>query len=195
MNQLKRVAVLLAFVLAGFSTGAHAWEFWRSERTSESTAIEVAAQYLGLHQDKDRNILKELLDIDPRRIPWCAAFVNKILEITGVQGSDSLMARSFLTVGTRVKTPQKGDIVVLTRGKDPASGHVGFYMGEADGHVIVLGGNQQKSVNISHYPKYRVLGYRRIAPDRTVAAAEPERRPECHPGSPRYIWTANRCSG
>ncbi len=194
MNQLKMVAVLLAFVLAGFSTTpAMAWDFFRSTEVKEQPSpIEVAKQYLGLHQDKDRSILAELLDLDPRRIPWCAAFVNKILQITGIEGSDSLMARSFLNVGTRVKTPQKGDIVVLTRGHNPASGHVGFYMGEEDGYVLVLGGNQQKSVSISQYPKYRVLGYRRISnkPLESVAAKGDA---DCKPGSPRFTWT-NRCA-
>ena len=178
MNQLKRVAVLLAFVLAGFSSSASAGEF--------RNPVALAQEYLGLHQERDRSVLKDLLEVDPRRIPWCAAFVNRILEMSGFSGSDSLMARSFLSVGSRVRSPQQGDIVVLTRGSNPASGHVGFYMGEEGGYVIVLGGNQQRAVSISQYHKSRVLGYRRIA----VSGRKPaQERPVCNPGSPDYIWT------
>lgn len=189
MNQLKMVAVLLAFVLAGNSGAA-----WAGERQSP---IQVAQEYLGLHQDHDRRALKELLDLDPRRIPWCAAFVNKILELTGYTGSDNLMARSFLTVGERVRKPVRGDIVVLTRGNDPASGHVGFYLGEEGGNVIVLGGNQQRAVRISQYPKSRVLGYRRLqgASVNLNATLEPAVSCNINVTQPLFTWTKNNCPG
>ncbi len=183
MNQLKRVAVLLAFVLAGISNSA-----WAGER---STPLQVAQEYLGLHQDHDRRALKELLDLDPRRIPWCAAFVNKVLELTGYSGSDNLMARSFLSVGQRVRHPVPGDIVVLTRGSNPASGHVGFYMGEEGGNVIVLGGNQQRAVRVSQYPKSRVLGYRRVASATADAKSE---GCKINFNSPFFTWTRD-CPG
>jgi uncharacterized protein (TIGR02594 family) len=188
MNQLKRVAVLLAFVLAGFSSSASAVEF--------RNPLALAQEYLGLHQERDRSELRELLNVDPRRIPWCAAFVNRILEMAGYSGSDNLMARSFLSVGERVRKPVHGDIVVLTRGSDPASGHVGFYMGEEGGYVIVLGGNQQKAVRISHYPKSRVLGYRRLGGSNVnIVTAQPEARSDCNRSllSPDFRWTQSRC--
>lgn len=189
MNQLKRVAVLLAFVLAGISTSAGAAEF--------RNPITLAQEYLGLHQEHDRSKLKDLLDLDPRRIPWCAAFVNKILELSGYTGTDSLMARSFLSVGDRVRNPRRGDIVVLTRGSNPASGHVGFYVGEEEGYVLVLGGNQQKGVRISQYHKSRVLGYRRL---NTVSVNLNSQRSaevescSAQPGSPGFSWT-RQCPG
>lgn len=188
MNQLKMVAVLLAFVLAGNSNTAWATEF--------RNPITIAEEYLGLDQERNRKELRELLDIDPRRIPWCAAFVNKILELTGLEGTDSLMARSFLSLGERVKKPVRGDIVVLTRGSNPASGHVGFYMGEENGNVIVLGGNQQRAVRISHYPKSRVLGYRRLQGSNVnIFTAQPDARTDCSPSplSPSFRWTQSRC--
>lgn len=190
MNQLKRVAVLLAFVLAGFSSSASAGEF--------RNPIALAQEYLGLHQERDRSELRDLLNVDPRRIPWCAAFVNRMLELAGYSGTDNLMARSFLTVGERVRQPVRGDIVVLTRGSDPASGHVGFYWGEEGGHVIVLGGNQQKAVRISHYPKSRVLGYRRLQGSNVnLFTALPDTKSECTTAllSPNFRWTQSRCPG
>jgi len=189
MNQLKMVAVLLALVLAGNSGAA-----WAGERSSP---LQLAQEYLGLHQDRDKYVLKELLDLDPRRIPWCAAFVNKILELAGYSGSDNLMARSFLSVGKKVRRPVHGDIVILTRGSNPASGHVGFYMGEENGMILVLGGNQQKAVRVSQYPKSKVLGYRRIAGSNVnLNSSDLRRQEQCssQPDSSLFRWTGN-CPG
>ncbi len=187
MNQLKRVAVLLAFVLAGNSGAAWAGEF--------RNPIQLAQEYLGLHQEHDRSILKDLLDLDPRKIPWCAAFVNKILEMTGHRGTDNLMARSFLSVGQQVRKPVRGDIVVLTRGNNPHSGHVGFYWGEENGYVMVLGGNQQKGVRVSHYHKSRVLGYRRLPGTNvnlnTLELSDSREACSTTPGSQNFRWTGN----
>jgi len=187
MNQLKRVAVLLAFVLAGISTGASAGEF--------RNPIALAQEYLGLHQDRDRLALRELLNVDPRRIPWCAAFVNRILELSGRSGTDNLMARSFLDLGRAVRKPVRGDIVVLTRGSNPASGHVGFYWGEEGDRVIVLGGNQQRAVSISQYPKSRVLGYRRLQGSNVNLVTDNHDEQACspQPGQQGFRWTQSRC--
>jgi hypothetical protein len=52
--------------------------------------------------------------------------------------------------------------VVLERGNDPLSGHVGFFRQmSADGSkVYVLGGNQGDAVSIAAFPANKVLGYR-----------------------------------
>jgi uncharacterized protein (TIGR02594 family) len=128
--------------------------------------ITIASKYLGMHESKDRSELSQFMDLDPRRIPWCAAFVNAVLASVGLDGSPNLMARSFLNIGVKVRKPAEGDIVILTRGANPASGHVGFYIGESPGFVHVLGGNQSYGrVSITPYPKSKVLGYRRLAVD------------------------------
>ena len=128
--------------------------------------ITVAKKYEGLHAHKDRATLRELMDIDPARIAWCAGFVNAILEKTGLSGTDSLQARSFLQWGTPTKNPKEGDVVVFSRGRSREAGHVGFYVGEevVDGvrYILVLGGNQRKAVNVAYYPARQVLGYRTI---------------------------------
>lgn len=56
-------------------------------------------------------------------IPWCAAFVNGVLDEAGLKGSGSLMARSFLNWGLKLSKPIPGAIAVFPRGKPP-SGHV-----------------------------------------------------------------------
>jgi uncharacterized protein (TIGR02594 family) len=102
--------------------------------------------------------------VDPVRTPWCAAWANAVLAKSGVQGTNSLMARSFLGWGKSTSTPKNGDVVILTRGKGHVSGHVGFFVErqEINGrrYVKVLGGNQGRSVAIAWYPESRVIGYR-----------------------------------
>ena len=156
MKPTALIHVLFAVLLASCGIAA------KGEGTV-SSPIAVAERYVGLHAHRDRSTLKNFLEIDPRVIPWCAAFVNRVLELSGVEGTDSLMARSFLGFGQAVKRPRVGDIVVLTRGSNPRSGHVGFYVGEGvQGRIRVLGGNQRHQVSIAEYPRAQVLGYRRV---------------------------------
>jgi uncharacterized protein (TIGR02594 family) len=92
-------------------------------------------------------------------VPWCSSFVNFCVTHAGLQGTNSAAARSWLTWGKAAPTPKVGAIAVFSRGAQPA-GHVGFYVGETESFVLVLGGNQGDTVSIVRYPKDRVLGYR-----------------------------------
>jgi len=91
---------------------------------------------------------------------WCAAFVGACLERAGVVSTRSLMARSYLAWGTATKAPSVGTVVVLSRGDDPALGHVGFLVGETSTHLILLGGNQSNAVTVAAFDRARVLGFR-----------------------------------
>lgn len=96
-------------------------------------------------------------------VPWCASFACWVLERGGVPSPRSSAARSFLKWGLPLAVPFIGCVVVISRGGDPAQGHVGFWFGENDEHVFILAGNQGDAVNIQAFDKKRVLGYR--APD------------------------------
>jgi uncharacterized protein (TIGR02594 family) len=134
--------------------------------------LRVAKQWEGYHAQRNRSELRNLLTkgnqgtIDPVKIPWCAAFANAILKQTGREGTGSLQARSFLGYGIATKYPREGDIAVFSRGRNRAAGHVGFYMGETiiDGvkYILVFGGNQNKEVNVTHYPASKLLGFRSL---------------------------------
>ena len=138
--------------------------------------IKKAEQMIGMdaRRSDDRRHLKQYFasnlsnSIDPARIPWCAAWVNAVLADTGHDTTDSLMARSFLNYGTAIRNPRKGDIVVLRRGRSQYTGHVGFFIERVtiDGttYVAVLGGNQDKAVNVAYYRENQVLGYRKPVP-------------------------------
>jgi len=128
-----------------------------------------ASEFYGLHERYDRQQLKDLVGVDPVRTEWCAAFVNAILEMDGIPGSESvsdypLTARSFLKWGSPINPQdiQKGDIVVFPRGKSSWQGHVGFYIGRGpEGQWVILGGNQDNQVRYDYYNPKRALGIRR----------------------------------
>jgi uncharacterized protein (TIGR02594 family) len=94
-------------------------------------------------------------------VPWCSSFVCWVMERAGYVSTRSARARSWEHWGEALTEPKEGAIAVLWR-KNPQSGagHVGWYCGEKDGKIKLLGGNQNNSVNYSWYPKERVLSYR-----------------------------------
>lgn len=131
--------------------------------------ISTAESALGLNENNQKTLVSQYLaeggvNIDPSQTAWCAAFVNATLSKTGLDGTGALNARSFLDWGEEVTTPQLGDVVVLSRGTDPALGHVGFFKGfDANGNILILGGNQGDEVSVKSYSADRLLGYRRPA--------------------------------
>lgn len=140
----------------------------------EYEVVAEAKKWEGKTAMANRHELRNLLaegnggdPVDPARIPWCAAFANAILNRLGYETTNSLTARSFLAWGKKTKEPLEGDIVVLRRGKDEWTGHVGFFAGyevfEGVRYVKVLGGNQNKAVNVAYFPVSMVLGYRTAA--------------------------------
>lgn len=114
-------------------------------------------------------------EVNADSVAWCAALTGACLERAGVPSSKQLNARSYLTWGKEVKKPYPGCIAVFSRG-DPRGweGHVGFFLEEKDGQIMVLGGNQGDAVTIAAQPKSRLLGYRepvKASNSRTVRAA------------------------
>lgn len=93
-------------------------------------------------------------------VPWCAAFAGAMLVRSGLKGTGSLMARSYLRWGEAIAEARLGAIAVLTRGSDPAAGHVGFVVGATAQHVYLLGGNQGDAVSVAAFEIGRLLGYR-----------------------------------
>lgn len=86
---------------------------------------------------------------------WCAAFVSWVIHQHG-HSFKSLRAIDFLKIGTPVKSPRFGDIVVFKN-------HVGFYVSHQNGRVEILGGNQRDAVNILSFSTDGVEGIRRLS--------------------------------
>lgn len=118
---------------------------------------------------------------------WCAAFVGACLRRSGQTGTGSLMARSYLSWGEAMPAGEPapiGAVAVLARGPDPASGHVGFLVGETADHLMLLGGNQSDGVTVSAFARTQVLGLRWPAPLRS--RAEPALQPEATSSDGRF---------
>lgn len=130
---------------------AAAWAaFGVSEAPGSANANDVLAYYseAGHGEIKDDSV------------PWCAAFLGAMLKRSGITGTGSLLARSYLTWGEAADTARAGAVAVLSRGDDPNAGHVGFLLGQAQGRVFLLGGNQTNKVSVEAFDAHRVLGYR-----------------------------------
>lgn len=100
--------------------------------------------------------------------PYCAIAVNAALEFNGVRGTRSALARSFeFDKGqhfVKLIGPTYGAITVFWRGNiRGTNGHVGFYVGETEHNVYVLGANQHDDFNESPFPKlgasFGLIGY------------------------------------
>ena len=93
-------------------------------------------------------------------VPWCSSFVNWCLTQAGYKGTNSAWARSWMGWGYAC-LQEPGCVVVLQRGNNAQTGHVGFFMGQKlGGWVSVLGGNQGDRVCLASFPAEMVLGYR-----------------------------------
>ena len=132
--------------------------------TKQPDIMKVAMNYNGYEARKNRKELKEILDVDPVQTPWCAGFINFVLEQAGYYSTDSLLASSYHNYGMRVKEPQPGDIVLLRR-TGGSGRHVAFFYGyhveNGEKYIQLLGGNQDDSVKVSSYPVNLIVDIRR----------------------------------
>lgn len=136
------------------------------------TAYDLAARFIGLKETpgvaSNPQVLA-MLRVDDAwptgdDVPWCSAFVNYVCWLLDLPRSKKLNARSWLTVGQAVplSEAQRGDVVVLSRGSNPAQGHVGFFDHVDRYGIWLLGGNQSDAVNVSAFPTSRLLGVCRL---------------------------------
>ena len=131
----------------------------------------TAYNYYGMNEITHRAELRSLTGVDPKRTEWCAAFVNAVLEESGIESNKDhkypLTARAFLDWGTKVSKEdiQPGDVVIFPRGNQGWQGHVGFFlrtqMINGKEYWLILGGNQNNRVSVAPYLASRSLGIRR----------------------------------
>lgn len=140
-------------------------------RVENNNPTYKAIQYINYNERTHRSELRELIGVDPRRTEWCAAFVNAVLEESGIESNKDhaypLTARAYLDWGIKVNKQdiQPGDVVVFPRGNQGWQGHVGFFVKKEviNGveYWLILGGNQNNKVSIVPYRANRSLGVRR----------------------------------
>ena len=127
--------------------------------------LTIATEYIGTEEmpgpDTHPRVLKwwKLIhqDYESDETPWCAAYVGGVLEEVGITSTRSAWARNYQHWG-QACNPTLGAIAVFRRG---SGGHVGFVMGvDANGNLMILGGNQRDAVNISAFPRTRLIATR-----------------------------------
>jgi uncharacterized protein (TIGR02594 family) len=108
-------------------------------------------------------------------IPWCAMSVSYALTKAGTPTRNAF-ASEFLSEGTRVTTPQIGDVVVFNKRNEKdnsilpnTAGHVGFFMADLGNYILVLDGNVGDKVAITAMSKRRFMQYRRVTTPGTRA--------------------------
>lgn len=118
----------------------------------------------------------KIAGITTDEIAWCSTFVNWVAMKAGLQYTGKANARSWLNVGTKVTTPEPGDVVVFWR-ESPQSwkGHVGIFLGVSTDkkRVYCIGGNQGNRVSVSAYRLENVLSYQRLIPANQLIIPEP----------------------
>jgi len=147
----------------------------RSGLTPSGTPYEVAMSLEGLTERRRDGSLNPLIEQFHQATfftegtgddAWCSSFMNWCCMMAGYTeyDTDSPRARSWtkhpkFTEDTR--NLHEGDIVVFSRGKNTALGHVAFATTPMPhGNTIdVLGGNQSNMVCVKPYPIDRLLGY------------------------------------
>lgn len=97
--------------------------------------------------------------------PWCAIFVNAMLESVRIPGTKSPSSQSYTHHSDFVKLqgPAIGAIVIYWRiSKNSGLGHVGFYAGEdKNGFIDTLSGNESDMVRAEMLnPNGRTFGLR-----------------------------------
>ena len=141
---------------------------------NELNWINTARQYIGLQEVKGTKhnptiiqMLNEMGSFSNEAkvwwrdddTPWCGLFVGYVLG-----KSDRFVVKEWYRAKewasplmTKLSTPAYGSIAVLSR---QGGGHVGFVVGtDAQGNIMLLGGNQGDKVQISPFKPDRIEGY------------------------------------
>jgi len=95
--------------------------------------------------------------------PWCGVAMGAWMKQAGESlPKDWYRARGWLNWGVPLSAAEFGCVVVFNGGpKRPGAGHVGIVAGQdAQGRLVVFGGNQGNKVGFAPFDRDRVLGYR-----------------------------------
>jgi len=94
------------------------------------------------------------INVTDDETPWCGLFVAHVMAQFGLGAPPiAVRAKAWRGYGRTLIGPRPGCILVFER---EGGGHVGFYVGEDDTHLHVLGGNQGNAVSITRISKGRL---------------------------------------
>jgi uncharacterized protein (TIGR02594 family) len=95
--------------------------------------------------------------------PSCSAFVNWCFTKAKIQGTDSALARSWMTWGTPFHMMSIGDVMVVKNKAVKVGGyHVAFPYRQTKTHVLLLGSNQSDTVCFKRFSlnNYEIVAIR-----------------------------------
>lgn len=142
-----------------------------------ATALEYALQFAYQSESREGNkfINTQIrfvceclgLSLPPNHnTPWCSLGAAYAVILTNSEalpimlGTINGLAKSWAKVGVPIEyrdgwtvQPKIGDLLIFDRGTNPMFGHIGFYLGETNGRVVLFGANQSDSWSISKYQR------------------------------------------
>lgn len=124
---------------------------------AEAGMLDQAKRYVGMSERTHARALKAVIGVNPRRVPWCGAFVGAMARKTGRKPPAGYMrAAGWRKWGRAVpiSIARPGDVVVMRH-------HVTIFSRKAKGRVCGIGGNQKNTVRESCYRASRVIAVRR----------------------------------
>lgn len=133
---------------------------------SLSPWLDIAKKYLGQHEIFGKRDNQFILDCFKHtsyqaahdEVPWCAAFVCRVLEEAGYKSTKSAAAISYAKYGN-ANNLAAGDIVVFQwSGGDHHVSIVDHVVD--DKYVACLGGNQSDMVKYSIFPRANIIATR-----------------------------------
>lgn len=179
LSDLKGGGGLLGSLLGGSGASSSTAVVPATASTGGGASVLARSlSYTGLNEVRDNSAIRSILSasgtaaLDPAKQAWCAAYANAVLAQSGLAGTGSNMASSFLSWGKETSNPQLGDIVNLKPQAAGSSGHVGFFQGrDAAGNVLVSSGNFQNGVGTGAFPADQVVSFRTALTDATSATS------------------------
>lgn len=143
MKFLKHLLVILTVTIAMQSNQAYA----------SANVANTLTKLKGLHESRNNKALRNIMGVNPRRIPWCGYAVAYALRRNGLTPPKGYpRALNWRKYGRPVKYSQakKGDIVVI---RTRWGHHVTVLHSKHGSRFAGIGGNQSNRLKIS---KYRV---------------------------------------
>lgn len=126
--------------------------------------LRLAYSYLGLREipgpQHNREVVKWWQDLGLHfrtdETPWCAGFVNAMIQDAGLPITPKYRAAAlgwrWTGYGTRLAGPVLGAVMSMTRPGSKGSGHQTIVAGrDNSGRIMGLGGNQGNAVSINPY--------------------------------------------
>lgn len=159
MIKTKKILLALIFLLI-FNSAVFAKENI-AEKILITARGEIGNGEIGKNNSGEH--VEKYLQCKERRA-WCAGFVSYVLKQSGVEVKYTLRAKTFLTYGKKIETPQSGDISIWTR---KGGGHVGIVEQVFNTHYITIEGNKgkfpAKVKRVKHlYNEKNFIEFRRI---------------------------------